>query len=230
MKNVNFKISISLLMLLLLPLSSHAQVAPSVAEITRYSGLHKAAHEGDLDKVVSMIAKGASLEETDGSGRTPLHIAAFASNEDIVETLAKAGSNMNALEHQAYDIITIAVVANDIEVLEVALQNGADPSNVTSPYDGTALIAAAHLGHHEVVKMLIDAGAPLDHINNLGWTALIESVILGNGGKNHQLTAKHLVEAGADKTIADENGETPLQLARYRGYDEMVKILSGNLD
>ena len=55
---------------------------------------------------------------------------------------------------------------------------GPDPS----PYDGTALIAAAHLGHHEVVRALVEAGAPLDHVNNLGWTALIEAVILGDGG------------------------------------------------
>jgi len=62
---------------------------------------------------------------------------------------------------------------------------GGNPGNVTSPYDGTALIAAAHLGHHEVVKALVDAGAPLDHVNNLGWTALIEAVILGDGGPRH---------------------------------------------
>ena len=84
------------------------------------------------------------------------------------------------------------------------------PSNITSPYDGTALIAAAHLGHAEVVRMLIAAKAPLDHVNNLGWTALIESIVLGNGGKNHTDTLEALVKAGANVNLADRNGATPL--------------------
>ncbi|MBX9884806.1 MAG: ankyrin repeat domain-containing protein, partial [Novosphingobium sp.] len=95
----------------------------------------------------------------------------------------------------------------------------------TSRYDGTALIAAAHLGHDGVVKQLIAAGAPLDHVNNLHWTALIESIVLGNGGPRHVATLKALVEAGANLQLADRNGNTPLRLARGRGYKEMVEIL-----
>ena len=96
---------------------------------------------------------------------------------------------------------------------------------MTSRYDGTALIAAAHLGHDEVVRTLIRAGAPLDHVNNLGWTALIESIVLGNGGPRHVATLKALVAAGANVNLADRNGETPLQLAKAHGYREMVAIL-----
>ena len=52
---------------------------------------------------------------------------------------------------------------------------GASAKLTTSRYDGTALIAAAHLGHDGVVRQLIAAGAPLDHVNNLHWTAVIEA-------------------------------------------------------
>ena len=99
------------------------------------------------------------------------------------------------------------------------------PKNVTSRYDGTALIAAAHLGHAEVVRTLIRAGAPLDHVNNLGWTALIESIVLGDGGARHTDTLKALIEAGANVNRADRNGQTPLALARARRYAEMTAIL-----
>ena len=91
----------------------------------------------------------------------------------------------NALEAQKYDIVTIAAVADDVPMLKLALAGGGRASNITSPYEGTALIAAAHLGHDEVVRTLIAAKAPLDHVNNLGWTALIESIVLGDGGKRH---------------------------------------------
>jgi ankyrin repeat protein len=96
---------------------------------------------------------------------------------------------------------------------------------VTSVYDGTALIAAAHLGHDGVVKQLIAAKAPLDHVNNLHWTAVIESIVLGNGGPRHQETLRALLAAGASPHLKDRNGVTPLQLAQARGYTEMVLML-----
>ena len=132
---------------------------------------------------------------------------------------------MNATENQAYDAVTIAAVANDTEFLSRALRLGNRADLVTSPYEGTALIAAAHLGHHEVVRRLIAAGAPLDHVNNLGWTALIEAVILGDGGPDHVATVKALVEAGADSSIADRRGITPLQHALSIGYGEIADLI-----
>ena len=139
--------------------------------------------------------------------------------------LAEAGADMNALDGDAYDAVTIAAVANDIDMLDTVLRLGASAANVTSPYDGTALIAAAHLGHAEVVRRLIEAGAPLDHVNNLGWTALMESVVLGDGGPDHVATARLLVQAGADRIIADRGGRTPLDHARERGYRKMIRVL-----
>ena len=139
--------------------------------------------------------------------------------------LLKLGANPNALEIDRYDIVTIAAVANDLEMLKIALDGGASASNITSRYDGTALIAAAHLGHAEAVKMLIAAKAPLNHVNNLGWTALMEAIVLGNGGAEPHRHARALVEAGADVNIADRQGTTPLQHARRRGYVEMARIL-----
>src|SRR6185369_5692162 len=135
------------------------------------------------------------------------------------------GADPNKLEIDRYDIITIAAVANDVPMLRIALEGGGNPKAITSRYDGTALIAAAHLGHAEVVRMLIAAGAPLDHVNNLGWTALIESIVLGNGGRNHTDTLGALVKAGASVNIADRQGVTPLGHAKSRGYGEMVRIL-----
>ena len=202
-----------------------AQSAPSDADIAGYDGLHLAAHRGDADAIAKLAAEGADLEARDGSGRTPLHVAAFGSHEDAVRALAKAGADLNALEGQAYDIVTIAAVARDFEMVDLALTLGTKAGNITSPYEGTALIASAHLGHHKIVKRLIDAGAPLDHINNLGWTALIEAVILGDGGPDHIATVRALVEAGADRAIADREGRTPLDHARSRGYTEIIQIL-----
>jgi len=221
----------SLTLLLVTPVilwsqSAVAQVAPSASDISQYDGLHLAAHEGDLSAASELIKGNANLERRDGAGRTPIIVAAFASHENMVKLLKNAGADINAFENNAYDIVTIAAVANDLPMLDIALELGAKSGNITSPYEGTALIAAAHLGHHQVVKRLIDAKAPLDHINNLHWTALIESVVLGDGGEDHIKTARFLLAAGADKTIGDRDGVTPLEHAVSRGYQEMVQLLT----
>ena len=202
-----------------------AQVAPSAAEIAAYTGLHAAAAKGDAAEIERLVKAGAALEARDGNSRTPLHVAVFAHQPAAARALLKAGADANALDAQRYDIVTIAAVADDVAMLKLALAGGCKAGNITSPYDGTALIAAAHLGHDEVVRMLIAAKAPLDHVNNLGWTALIESIVLGDGGKRHVATLEALVKAGANVNIADRNGATPLALAKGRGYTEMVKIL-----
>jgi ankyrin repeat protein len=203
-----------------------AQKAPSQAEIAAYEGLHRAAHEGDVESIERLVAEGADVNVRDGAGRTPAHVAAFSSTDEALMALAAAGADMNALEHQAYDVVTIAAVANDTDLVSLAIELGNRADLVTSPYDGTALIAAAHLGHAEVVRRLIAGGAPLDHVNNLGWTALIEAVVLGDGGSDHIVTVRALIEAGADPSIADREGVSPLAHAKARGYAEIADIIS----
>ena len=205
------------------PLSS--QVAPADSERAGYSGLLAAAAKGDAAQIRALTAQGQNPDVRDRRSRTPLHVAAFGGHHDAMRALVAAGANPNALEADRYDIVTIAAVADRVPTLKAALAIGCSAKNVTSRYDGTALIAAAHLGHAEVVRVLIAAGAPLDHVNNLGWTALIESIVLGNGGRNHTDTLDALVKAGANVNLADRSGATPLGLAKGRGYAEMVRIL-----
>jgi len=205
--------------------AASAQVAPSATEIAAYTGLFAAAARGDAAEISRLAASGADVNAREAYGRTPLHVATFGRHRDAIGALAKARADLNAKERDRYDAVTIAAVADDVATLKLLLQLGASAKQVTSRYDGTALIAAAHLGHDEVVKLLIDAGAPLDHVNNLGWTALIESIVLGQGGPRHVATLTALVRAGASVNLADRNRQTPLQLAHQRRYQAMIAIL-----
>jgi ankyrin repeat protein len=203
-----------------------AQIPPNQAELRGYTGLHAAAASGNVAEIEKLVAGGEKPDAVrDSHRRTPLHVAVFMRQPAAARALLRLGVDPNALEAQLYDIVTIAAVANDVEMLKLALDGGCKATNITSPYHGTALIAAAHLGHAEVVRTLIAAKAPLDHVNNLGWTALIESIVLGDGGKNHTATLEALVKAGANVNLADSSGATPLTLAKRRGYGEMAKIL-----
>ncbi len=204
-----------------------AQVPPSPTEAAAYSGLHAAAWSGDLPRLQQLLraADKAKLSARDPYGRTPLHVAAYARQRGAIQALAQAGADLNLLESDRYDAVTIASVADDEETLRLLLQLGAQAGQTTSRYDGTALIAAAHLGHDGVVRQLIAAGAPLDHVNNLHWTAVIESIVLGDGGARHQATLQALIKAGANLQLKDRQGRTPLELARARGYRAMEQQL-----
>lgn len=202
-----------------------AQVAPTSREISAYTGLHAAAYQGDVAAIEQLAAAKANVNTVDDYGRTPLHVATFAKQRDAIRTLIKSGANPGQLERDRYDAVTVASVADDEETLRVLLSLGASAKLTTSRYDGTALIAAAHLGHDGVVRQLIAAGAPLDHVNNLHWTATIESIVLGDGGKRHQATLKALIDAKANLQLADRQGATPLTLAKSRGYRAMIAML-----
>jgi hypothetical protein len=202
-----------------------AQSPPSAAERARYTGLLAAAARGDAVEITALVGRGETPDVRDPRGRTPLHVAAHGGHRAAMRALVAAGADPNVLEADRYDIVTIAAVADDLPTLEAALALGASARNVTSRYDGTALIAAAHLGHVDVVRALIRAGAPLDHVNNLGWTALIESIVLGDGGIRHTATLQALVDAGASVNLPDRSGRTPLALARGRGHEAMARRL-----
>ena len=216
----------ALLAMAVLTSTARAQVAPAALEAARYTGLLAAAQQGDLAKAKKLLAAGAHVNARDPYGRTAVHVATHARQRELIRVLAQAGADLELLENDRYDAVTIAAVADDEETLRVLLGLGASAKLTTSRYDGTALIAAAHLGHDGVVKQLMAAGAPLDHVNNLHWTALIEAIVLGNGGPRHQEVVRALLAAGASTRLTDREGNTPLALAKARGYSAMVSLLA----
>jgi uncharacterized protein len=205
--------------------AASAQTPPTERDLRIYAGLHDAAARGDVAEIEKLMAEGEKPDIQDANSRTPLHVAAFLRKHAAAQALIRLGADPNALDSQRYDIITIAAVNNDLDMLKIALEGGGNARAVTSPYAGTALIAATHRGHVEIVRALIAAKAPLNHVNNLGWTALMEAVVLGNGGANHTAIVDALVKANADVNIPDRQGTTALGHARSRGYSQIARIL-----
>ena len=106
----------------------------------------------------------------------------------------------------------------------MTLEHGADLASVNR-YGGTALIPAAHHGHVETVRELLSTETDINHVNNLGWTALMEAIILGDGSDTYIQIVQLLVNAGADVNIPDNNGVTPLAHAIDREYLDIIELL-----
>lgn len=180
---------------------------------------------GDAARVRSAIAAGAALETRDAAKRTPLLVATRANQVEIARLLIAAGADVNASDNIRDTPLLYAGAEGRNEILRLILATGKADLKKTNRYGGIALIPAAEKGHPETVRMLLAAGSDVDHVNDLGWTALLEAVILSNGGPVHQEIVGLLVDAGASN-IPDKDGVTPLQHARQRGFTAMAERIA----
>jgi uncharacterized protein len=152
--------------------------------------------------------------------------AAYANDVEEAQRLIEAGADVNAKDEtvQSAYLIATSEVGDDPRLLELTLASGADVASLDS-YDGTGLIRAADRGYTTVVARLLETDIDIDHVNRLGWTALLEAIILGGGDEAHTEVVRLLLGAGADVNLADGQGVTPLAHAEQSGYDEMERIL-----
>lgn len=188
--------------------------------------LIEAAERGDAEAVRRLLGEGASVDARDANGRTALVAAAYGNHLEAAEALIEAGADVNAKDYteQSAYLISTSEVGDDVRLLELTLRNGADVGSLDS-YNGIGLIRASDRGHVRIVERLLQTETDVDHVNNLGWTALLEAIILGEGDARHTEVVRLLVEGGADPSIPDGEGVTPLQHAEQRGYFEMAEIL-----
>lgn len=189
--------------------------------------LIKAARAGDLDRVEKLLDQHASIAARDSSKATALVAAAYGNHRKIAELLLAAGADPNAKDDtvQSAYLIATSEVGDDPRLLRLTLEHGADVRSLDS-WNGTSLIRAADRGFDTIITVLLDTDIEIDHVNRIGYTALHEAVILGDGGAAHQRTVAALVRAGVDGDVADPNGDTALDVARARGYTTIIDLLS----
>jgi ankyrin repeat protein len=186
--------------------------------------LLEAAANGDAATVERSLAAGVNVEIRDAAGRTPLLLATHGNHIEVARLLIAAGADVNAKDNIQDSPYLYAGAHGRTEILKMTLAAGADLKSVNR-YGGTALIPACHYGHVDAVKVLLGTGIDIDHVNRLGWTALLEAVILGDGGPVHTEIVDLLLKAGANPSIADRDGVTPLGHARRRGFTAMSRLL-----
>jgi ankyrin repeat protein len=203
-----------------MPLSVRAQDAPVTPPLVA------AAARGDLPAVSRLLRDGAPVNATDERGRTAVLAATHADRPDIVQVLLQAGADVDLRDNRSDNAFLYAGAQGQLAILRLVIRAGADP-RLTNRFGGTALIPAAERGHVEVVRELLTRSkVDVNHVNDLGWTALLEAIVLSNGGPRHQQVVALLLAHGADASIADKEGVTPLAHARRRGYGEIERLLT----
>ena len=165
------------------------------------------------------------IDARDARGRTPLIVAAFARQRDAMRALVAAAPIPTRSTPTATTWSPSPRSPMTSPPSRSPSRSATRPTNVTSRYDGTALIAAAHLGHAEVVRTLIArrcAARPRQQ------PRLDRAHRVDRAGRRRTAAHRHaddLVQRGADVNLPDRTGLTPLHLAQANGYREMATVL-----
>jgi uncharacterized protein len=185
-----------------------------------------AAASGDVRALDRAIAAGAPLDAQDGQGRSALLIAVAYDRSEAALRLILAGADPNVQAKNHDSPWLLAGALGRTAILAAMLDQGRVDYSKRNRFGGNALIPACERGHVETVRLLLERSKiPVDHINNLGWTALLEAVFLGDGGPRHQEIVRLLLAHNADVNLADRDGKTPLWHARKHGYAAIVRLL-----
>ncbi|WP_037864594.1 ankyrin repeat domain-containing protein [Streptomyces sp. NRRL S-340] len=198
-----------------------AKKSPSPAD----RALLEAARGGDVPAVRAALAAGAGLEVRDAEGRTPLLLAALADQVPAAEVLVRAGADVNAQDDRQDSAWLATGVTGSVAMMRALLPGGPDVS-LTNRFGGVSVIPASERGHVAYVRaVLAETAVDVNHVNRLGWTALLEAVILGDGGRTHQEVVEVLLAAGADPLLPDAEGVTARLHAERRGFGGIAAVL-----
>jgi uncharacterized protein len=183
-----------------------------------------ASRSGDADGAAIAIRGGADLEARDGRRRTPLLLAATFDRTAVARLLVSLGADPDALDDRHDSPWLVTGVTGSVAMAKILLAGHPDLT-LRNRYGGISIIPAAERGHVDYVRLMTKTSTNVNHVNDLGWTALLEAVILGDGSRRYVQIVTTLLDAGADPMLADRSGVTALEHAQRRGYSKIAAAL-----
>ncbi len=187
---------------------------------------HAAVARGDEKSVVTLLDKGIAFDTRNAQGETALLVAVQNGRKRMAELLIARGADINAQAQNKDTPWLLAGARGQTAMLAAMLPKGPD-YRLRNRFGGSALIPACHYGHVEAVRFLTQKSKiDVDHVNDLGWTCLLEAVLLGDGGPAHQEIVRIVLAAAANPNLADRDGVSALAHARKRGQGAVAKIIA----
>lgn len=190
--------------------------------------LIKATEDENIDKIISLLDSGEFIDIQDEDGKTPLMVAVKKNNLQITKLLLARGANPNIRDNTMLSPWLCAGANGFYKILQVAQEYNPEISS-TNRFGGTVLLPSSEKGYLKTVEVALKAGVSVNHVNDLGWSALQEAVILGDGGYLYRDIIRKLMLGGANPNLKDNEGKTAKDWAISRNENQVVDILEGKL-
>jgi ankyrin repeat protein len=201
------------LTVLLLPLSACTE--PDRPTI----GLYLAVQRGDLDQIERHVFWGSDINQPDVDGHMPLHVAAEQGRWPVAKLLIKHGADINALDRDGHSPVYIALMAGRTQVVQHMVKMGAH----VEPDELLAEAVRNGVADRDVVELMLEQGADINHLTSEGETPLILAI-----KKGERLLVKRLILHGADVNKPGKAGAMPLVMAKTQGNDSIIRLLQQN--
>jgi hypothetical protein len=179
--------------------------------------LMRAVNDGNVQGVKELLDRGLEPDSADSNGNTTLMIASRLGHKDVVALLVSRKVNVARRSPFGDTAINYAALGGHLEIVKMLADHGAEIAPATG---WGPLHYAAFENRVDVIKYLIQKGAPKDALAPNGFTALM---LAARGG--HIAAATALLHEDADLGIKAPGGETALSIATSRKDEEMIKLL-----
>lgn len=184
-----------------------------------------AAEQGQLEKLKECLANGVDINVTNRQGRTAIINASLNRHYECISLLIEAGADIDKQDQTCFNPFLLSCLNNDLTLLRLVLP--ANPNlDLLTRFGGVGITPASEKGHVEIVRELLEkTEINVNHTNFVGWTPLLEAIVLNDGGDKQQQIVKLLLEHGANPHMTDKYGKKPLELAQEKGYTEIATLL-----
>lgn len=184
-----------------------------------------AAEQGNANALQACLDKGVDINATNRQKRTAVIIASLHKHYSCVELLISAGADIDKQDQTCFNPFLISCLTNDVTLLRIVLPANPDLDRLTR-FGGVGITPASEKGHVDIVRELLTrTDINVNHTNFVGWTPLLEAIVLNDGGAKQQEIVKLLLDHGANPHMTDKYGKSPLELAREKGYHPIAELL-----
>jgi len=191
------------------------------------TALHIAIAQGDESIVGALIENDADLEaQSELNGARALHLAADFDERSIIGLLLDHGADIEARDGELRTPLHRAAEAGLNNLVALLIDRGANVNDREGNFGATPLQRAADNGHMETVKLLLERGAEINAVDQRGFSALwCASQLQSFGNVGDGKLIEYLVSQGADLHVKNAHGQTPLDYAESRGWNEVADVL-----
>lgn len=183
-----------------------------------------AAENGNDDLVSLFIGKyAATIDDGAAAGFTPLFLAVQNDHITTAAILLEAKADVNAVSTSNRGASPIHLAASNgyISLMELLFKHGADPDVACQGTGLTPMHMAVSEGLTTAVKILLDAKASVHKKDGEGRSPLLHAVM-----GNHPWTAVLLVQRGADPSMGDNDGVTPVDIVKEHSLGHMANAFT----